>query len=255
MRKSHFTTYTWALMFMLVVLSCGKDKEGCTEQAALNFDPEATIEDGSCEFSLEYIYGLEFGSMTDQEGNQYATIVIGNQEWMAENLRTTKYCNGDPLANVTDSSQWVNLTSGAWAHYQNNSQYEVPYGKLYNWYAVDDSRNICPCGWHVPSDAEWDVLIDLLGVNAGGKMKSTGTEYWNHPNANATNESGFSGLPGGLRHSNGAFYDIGYVGFWWSSTEFSVLSAGNQTTSYYSGDVSGEHLGKTFGFSVRCLRD
>jgi len=137
--------------------------------------------------------------VTDIDGNEYATIQIGTQVWMAENLRTTKYCNGDPIPNVTDSLQWVNLATGAWAHNNNYSQYENLYGKLYNWYAVDDSRNICPCNWHVPTDAEWTTLIDYLGGEgvAGGKMKSTGTQYWLSPNTDATNESGFSGLPGG----------------------------------------------------------
>jgi len=192
------------------------------------------------------------------DGYTYSSIVLGNgQEWMAENLRTTFYANGDPIPNVTDANQWQNLTTGAWAHYNNDSQYENPYGKLYNWYAVDDSRNVCPTGWHVPSDAEWTVLSDYLGGEAvaGGKMKSTGTAYWFTPNTDATNESGFSGLPGGDRSSNGTFNAGGGTGLWWSSTEGDTVNAWSRVLGYNDGAVYRDGLNKADGFSVRCLRD
>ncbi len=197
-------------------------------------------------------------------GYTYASIVLGNgQEWMAENLRTTSYANGDPIPNVTDNTQWLNLTTGAWAHYDNNSTYENPYGKLYNWYTVGDSRNVCPTGWHVPTDAEWSTFINYLdptadgGINentAGGKMKSTGTQYWQSPNTDATNESGFSGLPGGDRSDLGAFYDIGYISRWWSSTEETAI-AWYRALQFNLGTVTKEIYLKTSGFSVRCLRN
>ena len=198
-------------------------------------------------------------------GYIYASIVLGNgQEWMAENLRTTTYRNGDPIPNVTDPNQWNALTTGAWAHYDNNSQYENPYGKLYNWFAVNDSRNVCPTGWHVPSDAEWSTFINYLDPNAnggsstntaGGKMKSTGTQYWQSPNQNATNESGFSGLPGGYRYANGTYSGIGFDGYWWSSTEGSTDDAWSRYLGYDSGFVYRDNDDKKNGFSVRCLRD
>ena len=191
-------------------------------------------------------------------GYTYSSIVLGNgQEWMAENLRTTTYANGDPIPNVTDNTQWQNLTTGAWAHYNNDSQYENPYGKLYNWYAVDDSRNVCPTGWHVPSDAEWTVLSDYLGGEAvaGGKMKSTGTAYWFTPNTDATNESGFSGLPGGKRNDYGTFDNVGLSGDWWSSTEVGTYDAWYRLLNYYFGFVSRLYNNRTNGYSVRCLRD
>ena len=139
------------------------------------------------------------------DGYTYSSIVLGNgQEWMAENLRTTVYANGDPIPNVTDGQLWMNLTTGAWVHYDNDNQYENPYGKLYNWYTVADPRNVCPAGWHVPSDTEWSTFINYIDTNAdggnnipnyaGGGMKSNGTQYWGSPNFGATNESGFSGL-------------------------------------------------------------
>ncbi len=139
-------------------------------------------------------------SVTDIDGNIYETVQIGSQIWMKENLRTTKYANGDVIPNVTDGNQWSNLTTGAWSCYSNNNQIQNLFGNLYNWFAVADQRNICPTGWHVPSDVEWITLTDYLGGEsvAGGKMKSTAI-YWQSPNQDATNESGFSGLPGGFR--------------------------------------------------------
>ena len=192
------------------------------------------------------------------DGYTYTSIVLGNgQEWMAENLRTTTYANGDPIPNITDDTQWENLTTGAWSHYNNDSQYENPYGKLYNWYTVADPRNVCPTGWHVPTDAEWTTLTDYLGGEsvAGGKMKSTGTQYWESPNTDATNESGFSGLPGGFRNYFGTFNSIGYDGYWWSSTEVGTFDAWYYNLYYYDGGVSRTNNGKEDGFSVRCLRD
>ena len=197
------------------------------------------------------------GAGVNFNGYTYTSIVLGNgQEWMAENLRTTTYANGDLIPNVT-GTQWGNLTTGAWVHYNNDSQYENPYGKLYNWYTVDDPRNVCPTGWHVPTDAEWTVLSDYLGGEAvaGGKMKSTGTQYWSTPNIDATNESGFSGLPGGHRLDVGTFHDIGYGGFWWSSTEIDPTNAWCRTLYYLDGAVNGNSNGKVDGLSVRCLRD
>jgi uncharacterized protein (TIGR02145 family) len=196
--------------------------------------------------------GVSFG------GINYPTVVLGNgQEWMAENLRTTTYRNGDPIPNVTYNTQWQSLTSGAWAHYNHDSQYENPYGKLYNWYAVNDPRNVCPVGWHVPTDGEYTLLTDYLGGAsvAGGKMKSTGTQYWQIPNQDATNESGFSGLPGGLRLSDGTFYNVGYGGDWWSSTVLSTSSAWDRYLDYSYGFVDRSSPSKQHGFSVRCLRD
>jgi uncharacterized protein (TIGR02145 family) len=202
---------------------------------------------------------LTYGSMIDQQGYVYKTILIGNQEWMAENLKTTIYRNGETIANVTDNAQWQSLTTGAWAFYTNDSQYDCPYGKLYNWYAVADQRNICPIGWHVPTDAEWTTLTDYLGgaAVAGGKMKTTLVPntfpYWIQNNS-ATNESGFSGLPGGYRFDYGAFENIRYYGSWWSSSEFGT-NAWQRRLNYDSGIVTRYNILKTLGNSVRCLRD
>ena len=191
-------------------------------------------------------------------GYTYSSIVLGNgQEWMAENLRTTSYANGDPIPNITDATQWSNLTTGAWVHYNNDSQYENPFGKLYNWYTVNDSRNVCPLGWHVPSDTEWTALSDYLGGEAvaGGKMKSTGTQYWLSPNTDATNESGFSGLPGGYLVSNGSFGGFNSTSGFWSATEFSTDNAWVRGLNYNSGLITRFDFTKAVGLRVRCLRD
>jgi uncharacterized protein (TIGR02145 family) len=206
-----------------------------------------------------------YGSMTDQQGNVYKTIVIGEQKWMAENLITTVYRNGDSIANVTDAAQWSSLATGAWCHNNNSSSNECPYGKLYNWYAVADPRNVCPVGWHVPTNAEWSVLINYLDLNAyggfnaniaGSKMKSTGTQYWLSQNTDATNESGFSGLPGGRRNFNGVFINVGNSGSWWSSSENNIDGAWYRHLNYLNGSAFwGDFDNKRYGYSVRCLKD
>ncbi len=206
-------------------------------------------------------------------GYNYSTVIMGNgQEWMAENLRTANYTNGEPIPNVTAANKfanksddkgnradgWEELTTGAWAHYNNDRKYENPYGKLYNWYAVNDPRKVCPTGWHVPTHAEWTNLETYLGGNvlAGGKMKSTGTIYWQSPNIAATNESGFSGLPGGYRAAD-VFTSMGKFGSWWSAT--ANKNNDNDAWILYldmnrSNTVITE-TAKTDGQSVRCLKD
>ena len=199
-----------------------------------------------------------YGTMTDQQGNVYKTIVIGTQEWMAENLKVSHYRNGNPIPLITNSSIWAQLNTGATCWYNNDSvTYNCPYGKLYNWYAVADQRNVCPTGWHVPSDAEWTTLTTFLGgeLVAGGKMKSTGTQYWTSPNSDADNSSGFSGLPGGLRYFAGALDDIGYNGYWWSSSQFNGNSAWYRGLYYGLSTVGRTNFNKLSGFSVRCLKD
>jgi uncharacterized protein (TIGR02145 family) len=205
--------------------------------------------------------GVTFGGYT------YATVVLGNgQEWMAENLRTTTYANGDPIPNVTDNTAWTQLTTGAWAHYENNGSYENPRGKLYNWYAVADPRNVCPAGWHVPTDAEWNTLVGYLDPNngnngeysatAGGKMKSTGTQYWYDPNTGASNESGFSGLPGGYRSNvDGYFNNAIFTGDWWSASESGAERAWARRLAHVSVGINRFNNFKRDGLTVRCLRD
>jgi uncharacterized protein (TIGR02145 family) len=232
----------------------------CTLTRTVNANGQTSITAHTCGADSVHNPAKTYGTMTDQQGNVYKTIVIGTQEWMAENLKTTIYRNGNAIANVTGNNQWADLTTGAWCYYNNNSQYDCPYGKLYNWYAVADSRNVCPTGWHVPTDAEWTTLTSFLGGEtvAGGKMKSTGLQYWFSPNQAATNESGFSGLPGGYRYYGGSysFGSVGSGGDWWSSTQSSSPNAWSRGLGYSSGSAGRYDVGsKRAGFSVRCLRD
>jgi uncharacterized protein (TIGR02145 family) len=194
------------------------------------------------------------GTVNDIDGNTYNYVTIGTQTWMVENLKTTKYRNGDAIANVIDGATWGGLSSGAYCWYNG---YGATYGALYNWYAVADSRNIAPTGWHVPTDAEWYTLTDYLGgLNAAGvKLKEAGTVHWRTPNTGASNSSGFTALPGGYRDDNGIFGYIGGYGYLWSSTEYSTLQAWTMYTGY---DLSNAGIGygrKVYGYSVRCLRD
>jgi uncharacterized protein (TIGR02145 family) len=205
---------------------------------------------------------LTYGSMTDQEGNLYKTIVIGTQEWMAENLNTSIYRNGDVITTNLDDATWQYTTSGAWVNYNNDASYACPYGKLYNWFTCLDARGLCPVGWHVPSDAEWTVLTDFLGGEsvAGGKMKSTGTieattGLWVFPNSGATNSSGFSGAPGVYRDLIGGYDVIGRSGFWWSSSEDDTDVAWYRYVSFVNGNAYRGNYYKQDGYSVRCLRD
>jgi uncharacterized protein (TIGR02145 family) len=202
-------------------------------------------------------------NVTDFDGNIYKTVYIGTQQWMTENLKTTKYSDGSPIPNVSDETEWLNLTTGAWSYYNNDIIHNNKYGKLYNWFAGNPStngnKNLCPSGWHVPSDSEWSVLIDYLGGRevAGGKMKEVGTEYWLDPNTGATNESGFSGLPGGYRNADWKnFPDMRSTGGWWSVTEATADYGRVRSIGYNDAATSYETAwSKKHGASVRCMRD
>ena len=194
-------------------------------------------------------------------------VKIGTQTWMVKNLDIDHYRNGDPIPEVKDPAEWSKLTTGGWCYYENDPANGKIYGKLYNWYAVNDPRGLVPKGWHVASDAEWAVLITYLGGDsvAGGKMKETGTAHWKSPNTRATNISGFTGLPGGIRVGDtGPFYNVAYSGVWWSSSEGSTTNAWDRNLFYLNGKLDrcyfnscivGNGDDKLCGFSVRCLRD
>ena len=194
--------------------------------------------------------------ITDGDGNIYTSVKIGTQEWTSENLITTKYADGTPIPNVTDSSQWGNLTTGAWSYYNNNSQNDSTYGKLYNWHAASDLRNVCPTGWHVPTDAEWTVLNDYLAVNGHSGMEGTtlkSTSGWSRNNG--TDDYGWFGLPGGYRNNDGVFYFIANVGSWWSSSEGKTNNSWYRLLNYNNDKVYRNSFSMRNGFSVRCLRN
>lgn len=217
--------------------------------------------------------------ITDIDGNQYNSVIIGTQEWQKENLNVSKYSDGTPIPQVTDPTQWANLTTGAWCYYNNDPANGAIYGKLYNWYAVAgiyDSaslnnpalrKQLAPQGWHIPSDTEWSSLINYLDPSAnggsttpniaGGAMKEAGTIHWLSPNTGATNESGFTGLPAGYIFNNGTFYLFGYYVVWWSSTETDNTNAWIRYLGYDFGSVGRDfyEYAKKNGFSVRCLNN
>jgi uncharacterized protein (TIGR02145 family) len=211
---------------------------------------------------------FNFVACADADNNHYPVVQIGTQIWMAENLKATKYLNGNPIPNITGATQWQNLTTGACSYYNNDSITNAPlYGALYNWYAVSDARNICPAGWHVPSDAEWNILEKHLdstvdttasgwtGTDIGGKLKETCKTLWNSPNTGATNSSGFSALPCGYRYGSGAYNYIRNRGSWRLTTAYDASHAWRRYLDYNSSQVSRGNSSKNDGFSVRCVMD
>ena len=199
----------------------------------------------------------------DIDGNVYKTVTIGTQTWMAENLKTSKYRDGNPIPYVIDTAKWNHLTTGAWCYPNNDKNKNAIYGKLYNWYAVSSTtngnKNVCPTGWHVPTDSEWTVLTDYLGGAsvAGGKMKEVGTTNWNNPNTDATNTSLFTALPGGLLTKYGSSVYLGLLGCWWSTTESQQNDrvAGSRFIGNDYGRVGIFIDPKEDGLSIRCLKD
>ena len=184
-------------------------------------------------------------------------VVIGTQTWDKCNLDVTTYANGDTIPQVTDGAVWNTLTTGAWCYYDNDPANGPIYGKIYNWYAVNDPRGLAPTGKHIPSDEEWTTLTDYLGglTVAGGKMKETGLCHWLDPNTGATNESGFSAFGGGYFNGVNSFSNIKQNGFWWSSTERFPLTAWNVSLNNSVFDITRTSSPKKTGISVRCLLD
>lgn len=198
--------------------------------------------------------------LEDIDGNIYQTVAIGEQIWMAENLRTTRYSDGTAIPHIIDGTTWDGLMTGAYCWYENNTSYDVPYGKLYNSYAVQNTGKICPIGWKVPSKSDWDALIEFLGGSevAGGKLKETGTDHWLSPNKGATNESGFSALGYGGRFYNGEFIDtqfFGYFGNFWSTTESDNEKIWYLSLSKTSESATMTTNHKQYGLTIRCLRE
>jgi len=211
------------------------------------------------------------GDGMDYEGQTYSTVLIGSQCWFSENLKTTTYSNGTPIPNVTDNTAWSNLTTGAYAWYNNNISWKESYGAMYNWHATVDVNGLCPTGWHVPTNDEWTALTNFIGgTESGRELKScrqvnspqsgscNTSEHprWNEYSSNwGTDDYGFSCLPGGNRYFGGTFDNVGEQGYWWSSTEHPSGEAWYRSLNYTVGYI-GEHISsEQDGFSVRCLKD
>jgi uncharacterized protein (TIGR02145 family) len=207
---------------------------------------------------------FNFITCTDGDGNNYPISKIGTQIWMAENLKTTKYNDGTAIPNVTNGSEWAGLTTPAWCWYNNNIGNKDVYGALYNWYVVKTVK-LCPSGWHVPTDAEWHQLVLSLDPNAvlsqaeseiaGNKLKEEGTKHWASPNTGATDETGFTALPGGNRRYDGLFSGPTGNGNWRTASEYDSTHVWYRYMFYYSGYVYRNITNKQAGYSVRCIKD
>lgn len=204
----------------------------------------------------------------DADSNWYHTVVIGKQVWLQENLRTTKYRNGKSINGMLPDAQWQADKSGAYAFFNNDTAKEAELGKLYNWYAVANPAGLCPAGWHVPSNSDWNQLViyldpyaDTTGARrtqselAGGAMKVIDDRYWMPPNTGVTSTSNFRAFAGGLKSSAGSYHDIGTYGFWWSTEPYSNADAYGRLLSYFNGLIDRFYAPKNTGFSVRCLKD
>jgi uncharacterized protein (TIGR02145 family) len=218
-------------------------------------------------FSIHSCNKAQDDIIKDGDGNIYTSVQIGTQVWLVENLKTTKYNDGTPIPNITEAASWAAATTGAYSDYSNTPENSAIYGRLYNWYVVDNNeatkmasnggKNVCPAGWHVPSDDEWKKLTNYLGgyAVAADKLKETGTTHWITPNAGATNETGFTALPGGWRNGSYSYMGIGGAGMWWSSTESYLTTAWYRSMDYINPNVKFSPTDKKAGLSVRCVRD
>lgn len=227
--KTKYFKPLFILLSSAVIIACSGDETSSSSKTAVASRPTVPVNDSK--------------------------VRIGTQVWMTKNLNVSRYRNGDSIPQVTDLNEWASLTTGAWCYYENDLNYGKVYGKLYNWYAVNDPRGLAPQGWHVPSDTEWETLITFLGGTtvAGGSLKATTS--WTAPNTGATNSSGFTGLPGGFRRFFGYFNGIGIDGQWWSSTEFDTDNAYFRTLGYTDQYMFRDGDYKIGGLSVRCVKD
>ena len=229
---------------------------GCTDPADVNYNAAANTDDCSCASAC---CSIEF------DGYAYSVVEIGDQCWFAENLRTTTYADGSAIPEETDNAAWTGLSTGARCDYVNDASNALTYGRLYNWYAVNNGSGLCPSGWHVPTDGEWTALETYLGAGPidqctvidacgeGTALKSTTGWY---DNGNGTDNFGFSALPGGFRFDDGnGFFDyVGYFGIWWSSSPSDGYAWSRNCGNANPGIYRHTYLHR-FGFSVRCLRD
>jgi uncharacterized protein (TIGR02145 family) len=236
--------YLRAFAFNSVDTTYGKEISFSTHLTGVKFNPLLT-----------------YGTITDIEGKSYKTIPIGSKVWMAENLRTTKLNDGTEIGLITNDADWSNLTNPAYCWFNNDQAfYENIYGAYYNWFTVNTGK-LCPSGWHVPSDTEWQTFVDNLGGSsiAGSKIKEVGTNNWIYSNKSATNESGFTALPAGMRGAlDGVFGGQGYYGGWWSTTELLPSPLSSAWCRWIHGDttvLARSEIYKKDGFSVRCIMD
>jgi uncharacterized protein (TIGR02145 family) len=253
----------YLLAGVLLFFACKKESNNSTPNTATNSTNTITcIDNPNINFTSIGTPIGKFGEcIKDIDGNVYKTVTIGSQTWMAENLKVSKYNDGTPIPNITDSLEWTKLTTGAWCNYNNNVSYNSKFGKLYNWYTVspitNGNKNVCPTGWHVPNNIEWDQLIKLLGGDtiAGAKLKEIGSNNWPIPNEKTTNISLFTAIPSGGFKSGFKYLNKGAL--FWSSDENSNYDwlAWNASVGYNGTYVDFDDEPKTMGASIRCIKD
>jgi uncharacterized protein (TIGR02145 family) len=231
---------------------------GLTVNTRYYYRAYATNSEGTA-YGDEKSFTTRTDTFTDVDGNIYNSQTIGSQQWMVENLRTTRFNDGTDIPQVTDTTAWDTLDTPGYCWYDNNpSKNKATYGAFYNWYTINTEK-LCPDGWHVPSNEDWFDLANYLGgeMLAGGKLKDIGESYWKSPNTAASNITGFSALPGGLRGDNGVFGYMGNLGAWWASdgSVYYPDKASFWTLTYNSGSLIYGTWPKVSGFSVRCLKD
>ena len=251
----------YLLASVILLLSCKKESNipsstvtkatiTCADNPNINFS------------SIGTPIGKFADCIKDIDGNTYKTVTIGTQTWMAENMRTSRFNDGSVIYQIKNEEDWDpiwNTDTAAWVYYNHNETYNMKYGKLYNWYSINpltnDNKNICPSGWHVPSDSEWNILIEKLGgiSIAGGKMKELGIESWNSIDEETTNTSLFTGLAGGA--AEGDMSDFGYSGYWWSSTEDDESGGWSRELNYNKNDIKRRSIEKRACLSIRCVKD
>ena len=250
----------------ICILACKKESSNPTNNSTTNSNstnPVTCIDNPNINFTC---IGTPIGKFSDcikdMDGNTYKTVTIGTQTWMAENLKTSKYNDGTSIPNVTDGKQWKELTKGAWCNYNNSDSLGKIYGKLYNWFAVspttNGNKNVCPVGWHVPTDSEWTILSIYLGgeINSGSKMKETGNSRWLITNSLlSTNSSLFTGLPGGYKFEIGNYINLNKYGYWWTSSESNEFDSFNYLLYEENNDLDRDDTNKSNGFSIRCIKD
>jgi uncharacterized protein (TIGR02145 family) len=268
----------FALAFSSLLIACKKENsnpnspvtktpttvEDTTKKTA---DSVTCIDNPKINFSS---IGTPIGKLSycikDIDGNVYKTVIIGKQQWMAENLKVSRYNDGTVIPNVKDSLDWIKLSKGAWCYMKNDSSYNELYGKLYNWYVVGqktiDNKNVCPIGWHVPTSTEWNELIEYLGgqMVAGGKIREIGLVHWLEPflkDTKSTNTSLFTALPSGRSSvvDNIRFDGISKYAVWWTSSEKNKDFSSYIGLDYFIDILSPEENRKQTGNSIRCIKD